>query len=130
MYRALTHDIEVEVEPQYLEEESDPDSSRYFWAYTISISNHGEGVVQLLERYWHITDADGRVEEVAGPGVVGEQPVLSPGDSFEYTSGCPLSTPSGIMLGRYRMVTEEGDPFDVDIPPFSLDMPGAPRTVN
>ncbi len=130
MYSAMTNNIQVDVEPQFLEQESDPDSNRYFWAYTIAISNHGGLSVQLLERFWRITDEAGKVEEVAGPGVVGEQPILSPGDTFQYTSGCPLSTPSGIMIGRYRMVTEDGDAFDVDIPAFSLDMPDAVRTVN
>ena len=86
--------------------------------------------MQLLSRYWHITDANGRVEEVSGAGVVGEQPELNPGDSYQYTSGCPLTTPSGIMVGRYTMRDEAGQMFDVAIPAFSLDLPGTARTVN
>jgi|SRR5690606_4838097 ApaG protein len=130
MYRAVTRNIEVEVEPFYLEERSDPAQSRYVWGYRITIANNSDEFVQLLSRYWHITDGDGRVEEVRGTGVVGEQPELHPGDSFQYTSGCPLSTPSGIMVGRYTMRNERGELFDVAIPAFSLDMPGLMRTVN
>jgi ApaG protein len=130
MYTAITRDIEVTVAPQFLPDRSDPDDSRYFWAYTIEISNHGRLSVQLTARHWVITDANGRSEEVKGPGVVGEQPILTPGTSFRYTSGCPLSTPSGIMKGLYRMVNEEGEVFDVTIPAFSLDSPYAKRIIN
>ncbi len=130
MYTAITRDIEVTVAPQFLPDRSDPDDSRYFWAYTIEISNHGRLSVQLTARHWMITDANGRSEEVKGPGVVGEQPILTPGTSFRYTSGCPLSTPSGIMKGLYRMVNEEGEVFDVTIPAFSLDSPYAKRIIN
>jgi len=130
MYRAVTRDIEVEVEPFYLEERSDPAERRYVWGYRITIENRSDEFVQLLSRYWHITDGDGRVEEVRGPGVVGEQPELNPGDSFQYTSGCPLTTPSGIMVGRYTMRNAEGELFDVAVPAFSLDLPGTMRTVN
>ncbi|MCF3641973.1 Co2+/Mg2+ efflux protein ApaG [Rhizobium sp. TRM95111] len=130
MYRALTRNIEVVVEPYYLEDQSDPDDSRYVWGYRIVISNHSDDVVRLVTRYWHITDQNGQVDEVNGPGVVGEQPVLGPGDTYEYSSGCPLDTPSGMMFGHYRMETEEGESFNVAIPAFSLDAPGQVRVLN
>lgn len=130
MYRAKTGNIEVTVEPFYLEQQSEPDDSRYVWAYRVTIINNSEETVQLQSRYWHITDANGTVEEVRGPGVVGEQPILNPGDSYQYSSGCPLTTPSGIMIGRYQMESQEGRAFEIDIPAFSLDIPGKSRTVN
>lgn len=130
MYRALTHDIEVTVEPFYLPDRSEPDKDHYVWGYRVTIANHSTREVQLLSRYWNITDGRGKVEEVRGAGVVGEQPQLSPGDSFQYTSGCPLSTPSGIMVGRYTMRDDDGRLFDVDIPAFSLDMPDTGRVLN
>lgn len=130
MYRAITHDIEVSVEPFYLEDRSEPEESHYVWAYRITIANNSGQLVKLVSRYWHITDADGKVEEVSGAGVVGEQPELEPGDSFQYTSGCPLSTPSGIMIGRYTLRDPRGATFDIDIPAFSLDIPDRIRTVN
>ncbi len=130
MYRALTRDIEVTVEPYYLEEQSDPDDSRYVWGYRIVISNHSDISVRLVTRYWNITDETGQVDEVHGPGVIGEQPVLNPGDTYEYSSGCPLDTPSGVMFGHYGMETESGEMFDVNIPAFSLDAPGLSRVLN
>ena len=130
MYRAVTRDITVSVVPFYLEDRSDPQENRYVWAYRITIDNQSDEPVKLLSRYWHITDGAGRVEEVSGPGVVGDQPELDPGDSYQYTSGCPLSTPSGIMVGRYTMRNDKGELFDIDIPAFSLDLPGKPRVVN
>lgn len=130
MYRASTRDIEVMVEPFYLEEQSDPDDNRYVWGYRIVIANHSGRVVQLVNRYWHITDELGRVDEVSGPGVVGDQPVLAPGDSYEYQSGCPLDTPSGMMRGHYEMEADDGERFAVAIPAFSLDRPGVTRTLN
>jgi len=130
MYRAVTNGIEVRVEPFYLADRSDPAQARYVWAYRITVDNRSDGAITLLARYWHITDGLGRVEEVQGPGVVGEQPELGPGDSFTYTSGCPLSTPSGIMVGRYTMRGDDGALFDVAIPAFSLDLPDTRRTVN
>jgi ApaG protein len=130
MYRAITHDIEVVAEPFYLEERSAPDEGRYFWAYRITIANRSSETVKLLSRHWKITDAQGRMEEVRGPGVVGEQPVLAPGDSFQYVSGCPLSTPSGIMVGCYTMRGEDGRLFEVDIPAFSLDLPTTDKVLN
>lgn len=123
MYRATTHDIEVSVEPFFMPERSEPAENRYFWAYRVTIANQSERQVKLLSRYWRIVDARGKVEEVRGPGVVGEQPELSPGDSYQYTSGCPLTTPSGIMQGRYTMTDGLGATFEVEIPAFSLDLP-------
>jgi ApaG protein len=130
MYEALTRDIRVRVEPQYLEDQSSPDESYYFWAYTVHIDNEGDSPVQLKSRHWRITDADGRTEEVRGPGVVGQTPRIGPGQSFSYTSGCPLRTPSGIMLGTYQMIDEDGRSFEVAIPAFSLDSPFTMPTVN
>ena len=130
MYRAITRDIEVVVEPFYLEEQSDPEDSRYVWGYRIVISNHSKTAVRLITRYWNITDQNGQVDEVTGPGVVGEQPQLNPGDTYEYSSGCPLDTPSGMMFGHYSMENDEGEMFEVDIPAFSLDSPGLMRTLN
>jgi ApaG protein len=130
MYSSVTHNIRVTVRPQFLADRSEPDEHRYFWSYTVEIANMGSAVVQLLRRHWTITDANGLVEEVRGPGVVGEQPRLEPGKAFRYTSGCPLKTPSGIMAGRYAMIDENGGAFDVEIPAFSLDSPYARRVVN
>lgn len=130
MYRALTRDIEVTVEPYYLEEQSDPDDGRYVWGYRIVIANHSGEAVRLMTRYWHITDENGQVDEVSGPGVIGEQPLLNPGDTYEYSSGCPLDTPSGVMFGHYSMESEGGETFNVAIPAFSLDSPGLVRTLN
>ncbi|PDS41120.1 Co2+/Mg2+ efflux protein ApaG [Rhizobium anhuiense] len=130
MYRALTRDIEVVVEPFYLEEQSDPEDDRYVWGYRIVISNNSGIAVRLVNRCWNITDQNGLVDEVTGPGVVGEQPRLSPGDTYEYSSGCPLDTPSGLMFGHYQMETDEGEMFDVEIPAFSLDSPGLLRVLN
>lgn len=130
MYRAVTRGIEVSVEPFYLEDQSDPAENRYVWGYRITIANNSTETVQLRSRYWQITDANGRVEEVRGAGVVGEQPTLEPGDSFQYSSGCPLTTTSGVMVGRYQMQGNGGSMFEVDIPAFSLDMPDLRRTLN
>jgi ApaG protein len=130
MYRATTRAIQVTVEPSFLETESAPAEDRYFWAYTIEIVNLGQETVQLRSRFWRITDARGRIEEVRGPGVVGKQPVLRPGETFRYTSGCPLPTPSGFMVGTFQMQTERGELFVVDIPAFSLDMPDRRRVLN
>jgi ApaG protein len=130
MYRTVTRDIEVTVSPRFLSERSSPDNGYFFWAYSIEITNNGRDTVQLKTRHWRITDANGRLQEVKGAGVVGEQPVLKPGESFEYTSGVPLPTPSGFMVGTYGMVTEAGEPFDIEIPAFSLDCSHAARTIN
>lgn len=130
MYIAVTRDIQITVMPQFVAERSEPEEGRFFWAYTIEITNLGRETVQLTARHWIITDGNGITEEVQGPGVVGEQPVIPPGESFRYTSGCPLTTPSGIMVGTYRMVDTSGRPFEVDIPAFSLDSPFAKRVLN
>ncbi|BBD36047.1 Co2+/Mg2+ efflux protein ApaG [Aminobacter sp. NyZ550] len=130
MYRAITRNIAVEVEPFYLVDQSEPSENRYVWGYRVTIENNSDEFVQLLSRYWHITDASGKVEEVRGPGVVGDQPELNPGDSYQYASGCPLSTPSGIMVGRYTMRNEAGEMFDIAIPAFSLDLPDARPRLN
>ena len=130
MYSAVTRDIEVTVSPRFLSDRSAPDKGQFFWAYTIEISNNGGETVQLKTRYWHITDAMGRVQEVRGAGVVGEEPVIPPGESFEYTSGVPLQTPSGFMVGSYGMVSDGGEHFDIEIPAFSLDSAHASRTIN
>jgi ApaG protein len=130
MYSAVTNDIKVTVNPEYSPERSEPSEGRFFWLYTIEIENLGRVAAQLTHRHWRITDASGRLEEVRGPGVVGEQPVIEPGRSYRYTSGCPLTTPSGIMAGEYRMIDENGLSFDVEIPAFSLDSPFTQRTVN
>jgi len=120
---AVTNSVRVEVESRYAADRSQPFQSQWFFHYTVRISNEGEETVQLLSRHWIITDGTGRVEEVEGPGVVGEQPVLAPGESFEYTSGCPLKTATGTMRGTYQMVTEDGTHFDVEIAPFTLAEP-------
>jgi ApaG protein len=130
MYRAVTRNIEVKVTPRFLAERSSPDNGYFFWAYTIEITNFGQETVQLKTRHWRITDALGRLQEVKGAGVVGEEPVLKAGQSFEYTSGVPLPTPSGFMTGTYGMVTETGEGFDIEIPAFSLDCSYAERTIN
>lgn len=130
MYQAVTRNIEVTVTPQYLAERSAPDKGEFFWAYTIEIANRSDETVQLRTRHWRITDGLGRRQEVRGAGVVGKQPVLKPGESFEYTSGVPLPTPTGFMTGTYGMVSATGEPFDIEIPTFSLDGPEQKRTLN
>jgi|SRR5689334_8525536 len=130
MYRAVTRKVEVTVTPRYLADRSSPSNGYFFWAYTIDITNLGQETVQLKTRHWRITDALGRLQEVKGPGVVGEEPLLKPGESFEYTSGVPLPTPSGFMAGTYGMVTADGETFDIEIPAFSLDSSHAERTIN
>ena len=130
MYELVTRGIKIVVRPQYLENQSKPDEGHFVWAYTITVENHGPDTVTLKTRYWKITDANGKVQEVRGAGVVGEQPVLKPGDSFQYTSGCPLKTPSGFMVGAYQMLTEDGQLFNVHIPAFSLDSPHDKHSIN
>ncbi|MGA3045645.1 MAG: Co2+/Mg2+ efflux protein ApaG [Terracidiphilus sp.] len=122
-YTAITKGIVVSVLPTYLEAQSSPATSQYFWAYRVIIENQGQETVQLLSRHWMITNARGELTEVKGAGVVGEQPVLKPGESYEYTSGAPLNTPSGMMGGAYQMESESGERFDIEIPTFSLDSP-------
>ncbi|MEM7171298.1 MAG: Co2+/Mg2+ efflux protein ApaG [Pseudomonadota bacterium] len=130
MYSETTQAIKVTVKPTYLDDQSAPADNHYVWAYEVEIRNMGEEEVQLLNRYWQITDSMGRVQEVRGPGVVGEQPRLGPGESFEYTSGTPLATPSGIMVGTYEMESASGRRFDVAVPAFSLDSPYQPKQLN
>lgn len=130
MYSKTTQAITVTVQPTYLAEQSEPAQSHYVWAYRVRIENQGDETVQLLRRHWKITDAFGRLQEVEGPGVVGEQPILHPGEAFEYTSGTPLPTPSGIMVGTYWMIREDGEDFEVDIPAFSLDSPHQAARLN
>ena len=130
LFESITHDIRISVEPLYVEDHSAPEENHFVWQYTIKISNEGKQSVQLLSRVWQITDAIGRVQDVRGKGVVGKTPLIVPGSSFSYTSGCPLETPSGIMVGSYQMVGEDGVRFDVSIPAFSLDSPHVVRTLN
>ena len=130
LYDATTHSIRVQVEPSYLEDQSAPEEDYYVWSYKVVIENKGGNTVQVRNRHWRIVDSAGRTQEVHGEGVVGEQPVLGPGDRFEYTSGAPLSTPSGIMGGTCEVATDDGSLLDVTIPAFSLDSPYAQRTMN
>jgi ApaG protein len=123
MAESKKYEIAVEVTTQYLPEQSDPDAERYFFAYTITVTNSGSVAAQLISRHWTITDAEGKQEEVRGLGVVGHQPLLKPGESFEYTSGCPLASPVGTMSGSYQMVAEDGTRFEAPIPEFMLAMP-------
>ncbi|MCL4767334.1 MAG: Co2+/Mg2+ efflux protein ApaG [Hyphomicrobiaceae bacterium] len=130
MYETVTRGIRVRVTPAYMEDQSTPEENYFFWMYTVVIENAGSDPVQLRSRIWQITDADGHTEEVRGPGVVGQTPVIPPGETFTYTSGCPLRTPQGIMVGAYQMVNAQGDSFSVAIPAFSLDSPFARRNLN
>jgi ApaG protein len=124
MSEALTHGIRVTVRSAFIPERSDPERPFFFFAYRIRIANEGAVAAQLLTRHWYITDGTGAIEEVAGPGVVGQQPLLMPGEAFEYTSACPLPTPVGTMHGTYQMLTAEGQSFDAEIAPFLLAVPG------
>jgi ApaG protein len=130
MYESTTRNISVRVKSSFVEDDSAPADSYYFWAYTVEIANGGPETVRLRSRFWRITDSLGRTREVRGTGVVGEEPVLEPGDTFRYTSGLPLTTPSGVMLGAYQMENANGETFDVRIPLFSLDSPYEERAVN
>ena len=130
-YSRTTRDIRVSVRSFYLEDQSEPDEGKYVWAYQVKIENRGREPVQVLRRTWRITDALGRTQSVQGPGVVGQQPLLEPGEAFEYTSGTPLETPSGFMVGAYHVVAPaSGETFDVAIPAFSLDSPHQPGRVH
>jgi ApaG protein len=131
MYEAETAGILVRVEPQFLPEESAPDDNHFVWAYTIEIENHSDEPVQLISRYWQITDENGLTQEVRGPGVVGQQPVIEPGFSFRYTSAAPLAAPSGVMVGAYSMQrVRDGEAFDIAVPAFPLDSPHEIRRAN
>ena len=129
-YEARTGEVVVRVRPEYLPDQSEPDVRRWVWAYHVEIENHGPEPLQLVSRHWIITDATGRVETVRGEGVVGEQPTLKAGEALRYTSGCPLPTPSGVMVGSYEMVGESGARIEAAIPAFSLDLPDVRRVVN
>ncbi len=130
MYSAVTRHIEITVLPEFVPERSDEARGQFFWSYTVEIANTGPTSIQLTHRHWIITDAEGRREEIRGEGVVGEQPVLQPGESFRYTSGCPLPTPSGFMAGSYRIVENGGDAFEAEIPMFPLDRPETRRVLH
>jgi len=130
MFQRTTRQITVSVQPTFLPDQSAPDSNHFFWAYTVLIENGGPDTVQLRARYWRIIDGNGRTIEVKGAGVVGQQPILRPGETFEYKSGTPLETPSGMMLGAYQMQTADGQAFQVDIPIFPLDSPHEERRVH
>ncbi|MEN2494899.1 MAG: Protein ApaG [Hyphomicrobiaceae bacterium hypho_1] len=130
MYKAITRNIRVSVTSQFLEKVSRPEINRYFWSYTVFIENSGPLTIQLLSRYWHITNALGVIQEIRGAGVVGEKPTIESGSSYSYSSACPLETPSGIMVGKYKVISNSGELFDVNIPAFSLDSPEGPRTLN
>ena len=130
MYTKTTKNINITVSPHYLEDQSEPENQHYVWAYQVTINNLGNGTVKLKNRYWKIIDSNGIKQEVRGEGVVGEQPVLNPGEKFQYTSGTPLSTPSGFMEGHYEMETKNGSKFDATIPLFSLDTPQTSAKLN
>ena len=130
MYKAVTRGIRVTVEPRFVAEESQPDKGKYFFAYTVEITNLTTERVQLKSRHWRIVDGHGKLQEVRGSGVVGKQPVLGPGETFTYTSGCPLTTPDGTMQGDYTMALESGEAFRAEIPAFALDSPFAKRVLH
>ena len=130
MYSKTTKNISITVNPYFLEEQSEPDDQHYVWAYQVTIDNQSKEKIQLINRYWKIIDSNGTKQEVSGQGLVGEQPVLNPGEKFEYTSGTPLSTPSGFMEGYYEMETIEGVKFEAYIPQFSLDSPFTSKKLN
>jgi ApaG protein len=129
-YSQTTRGVRISVTPVFLADQSDPEADDYVWAYTVTIENGSATTVQLTARNWQITDRNGITQVVQGPGVVGEQPILHEGDVFTYTSACPLSTPSGLMRGHYRLQTLEGEVFEAEIPAFSLDSPFDVRTLN
>ena len=129
-YEEITRDIRIAVEPDFLEDQSEPEENRYLWSYRVIIENKSPTPVQLLSRYWRITDSRGRTREVRGEGVIGEQPVIAPGRAYEYTSGAPLETASGFMTGTYRMRASTGESFEVGIPMFALESPYEPRRMH
>jgi ApaG protein len=123
IFQETTSDITVSVRPEYMDDQSDPDQGHYTWAYHVRIENNGERVIQLLSRHWKIADSLGNCQEIVGDGIVGHQPTLGPGDSFEYSSGTPLAAPSGFMSGSFNMISEDGIRFDIAVPAFALDGP-------
>src|SRR5215469_6157669 len=130
IYETMTRGVRVRVKPAFLDDQPDPEMGRFLWSYTVTIENRGNETVQLLSRYWHITDASGHIQEVSGPGVVGAQPLIEAGQAFEYTSGCPLGTASGAMMGRYQMLAASGESFEAEIPPFLLESPHERRQIH
>jgi ApaG protein len=130
MYERQTRSIHVAVKPAYLDDQSEPEDNHYVWSYTVTIENRGQEPVQLMSRYWNIVDGTGKIDEVRGPGVVGAQPVIAPGEQFQYTSGCPLDTPSGFMSGRYQMQAASGEAFEAEIPAFLLESPYEQRQIH
>ena len=130
MYESITRGIRVRVSPEFKSEQSTPEENYYFWTYTVEITNEGSETMHLRSRVWQITDTRGHREEVRGPGVIGQTPQIAAGESFRYTSGCPLRTPSGIMSGSYQMADQSGKLFDIAIPAFSLDSPFGQRRLN
>ncbi len=130
MYESVTRGIRVRVSPEFKSEQSTPEENYYFWTYTVEITNEGSETMHLRSRVWQITDTRGHREEVRGPGVIGQTPQIAAGESFRYTSGCPLRTPSGIMSGSYQMADQSGKLFDIAIPAFSLDSPFGQRRLN
>lgn len=130
MFEQKTGDVIVRVEPDFLPEQSSPQDGRFIWAYTVEIENQSDTDLQVVERFWKIADSRGQVQEIYGEGVVGEKPVLRPGETFRYTSGAPLSAPSGMMLGTYSLKAPGGEKFDVNIPPFALDSPQGSRIIH
>jgi ApaG protein len=130
MYERETRSIHVVVKPAYLDDQSDPDDRRYVWSYTVTIENRGQEPVQLMSRFWSITDGAGVIREVRGPGVAGAQPVIAPGEKFQYTNGQPLETASGLMMGRYQMKTASGEAFEAEIPAFLLESPYEQRQIH
>ena len=130
MYSKKTRKINITVNPYFLDDQSEPDEQHFVWAYQVTIDNQGNEKVQLKNRYWKIIDSNGSEQEVKGEGVVGEQPILNPGEKFEYTSGTPLATPSGFMGGHYEMETKAGKKFEAIIPQFSLDSPFIKNNLN
>jgi len=129
-YERETRSIHVAVKPAYLDEQSDPDDGRFVWSYTVTIENRGQESVQLVSRFWSITDGSGLVREMRGEGVVGAKPVIAPGEKFQYTSGCPLPTASGLMMGRYQMKAASGEAFEAEIPAFLLESPHERRQIH
>jgi ApaG protein len=130
MYRAITGGVEVVVSPEFAPDRSHPEQNNFFWTYTVHIRNLSETTFQLHARRWEITDGLGISQEVRGLGVVGQQPILKPGESYSYTSGCPLPTPQGVMVGSYEMLGEQGEKLEVAIPAFSLDSPYIKRVLH
>lgn len=130
MFKATTYGVTVTVMPVYIDERSNPQKSEYFWAYRVAIENNSGKTLQLLTRYWYITDSNGRIDEVRGDGVIGEQPTLENGQEYSYSSGCPLTAPSGIMVGSYNMQSNVGEVLEIAIPAFPLDLPDISPIIN